>query len=505
MSFLKDVAAPKQTRVGGFLDSVQLPTEQQSYISSLQRREYNLQQTAQRENSFSGILKGTFGSLKERAGTTAKGVLDSLLTPPAPKSLDMQSALQQGWDTISTTIQDSARRFQELPSAFSKGKTGAERAAIVGSAAMGAINDAFIGVTAPLNALRGVPGVGYLADGIHNLFSALGTGGGSVASNALDGLPISQKSKESIRPLVTEVGALVGQLVGGKAGTNVAARISTKSKQILDALDSEINAARLANNIGPVRGIRATGESAETAVQFANKYEPPGTIQIGAKSKEALPVIQAGATEYRPTVKGGFIDSVEVPQKVSSPTGTTRPSVPLGTPEKATSKLAVDIERKLGTELADLPEYSTMNMRDQAQKALDLITENEPRAKKIALGQEKAPQGLREGSVFVAMRERAFQAGDTETLIELSKSKLASEASILGQRIKAFDSGTSDNPVRILQDVQRERVAAVERKSGVKIEEAKAKVVKDIKTEMKKDIPTKRAWEEFIRSIECGY
>jgi hypothetical protein len=310
-----------------------------------------LAEESRKANSVAGVAKNTFkdiGSRFKSAGIAAK---TALTEAPAPKSLDMQGALSKGWEALHHTVVDTQKRFEELPKLlkpmnrgqavrtaveFATGpnkigtaakvirpQVGAvETATISGRAALGVVNTAFLGVTVPLEAMRGIPGAGYVADGIHNVFGALGAGGGALAAEAVDGLPFSQENKEKIRPLVEEIGALtamyLGPKVGGKVHEKTTAKIVKNSQEILKVAEQEIIGARtvLENRIVKVGEVQPSLEATNVKINtpttrhrdYAQKqgYEP-------YTPNEKLPTIDAGETprapkDGMPTIEARYLE-----------------------------------------------------------------------------------------------------------------------------------------------------------------------------------------------------
>ena len=475
MGFLDSVVVPdevktkiKGTSSSGFLNSVSLPTNQTraNQLSAMSKEASDANRLATKEQSIGGVATNALKTITSPVKTFAQGAVEGYKSVPIQEKsfsgIFTGKAPEAGWKVSSDTLSDSANRIEDWGQTISDSKAStASKIAKTGSVGVGWLNNAFTAVTAPLATLSTIPGIGRVADKVNQLFGAIGGGASKVAiEDGVKNLPVSQQTKDEITPLVGELAALAGMIAAGKAGSVAAGKFKTQMKVVTEKIATEVKAQGVAS---------------------------------------------------APQVKGGFLESVIAPERVaetknSSPTGETRPSVPLETPEKATSKLALDIETKLKTELADLPEYNTMNMKEQARLATELLAKDPAFAKEVAMGEKPAPSGLREGSVFIALREKAIAEGDAAGLIDLANSKLASEASILGQRIKAFDDGTgASNPLKEIQAIKKERVMATERKTGVKVDKAKADTVKEIQTEMRKDTPSKQTWEDFIKSLECGY
>lgn len=179
---------------------------------------------------------------------------------------------------------------------------------------------------------------------------------------------------------------------------------------------------------------------------------------------------------------------------------------------KETSGLAKSVNKDaikagLDTGLGSLPEYSRMDMKEQAKMAGDLIAKDPGQAMRVALGDEPSPTShLLPESVYTALRITARDAGDIETLRRLAlESKIVNNATAMGQRIKALDSGQLVDPVTIIQDVKESRAKNIESKSKGTTAKTKKAIVDDIKTELKKTASKRPGWEEFIKEVQCDY
>jgi len=165
------------------------------------------------------------------------------------------------------------------------------------------------------------------------------------------------------------------------------------------------------------------------------------------------------------------------------------------------------IEKGLTDNFSELPEYNQVNVKDQAAKASDLVNTDYETAKSIAMGNKNPPKGLLPESVLMAVRDKALANGDVETIRQLAtNSRLATEATTMGQRIRMLAEKDNTDPISAIQSVQKAREKYLKTK-GVDIEAQKAQTVQDIKDNIEKassgDEPDK--WSDFIKSIECDY
>jgi hypothetical protein len=170
------------------------------------------------------------------------------------------------------------------------------------------------------------------------------------------------------------------------------------------------------------------------------------------------------------------------------------------------SKLAKGIEakaikEKLTRSFGDLPEYSKVNMKDQAEKATKLIAEDEQKANRIALGREQPPAGLLPESVLVAVENKAIADGNIDLLRELAHGDRVGEASVMGQRIRTLAERDPESLVGAIQKVSEARKAALERRIGQSAEKAVAAEVRQIRSAKPK--VTKETFASFVDSLKC--
>lgn len=163
------------------------------------------------------------------------------------------------------------------------------------------------------------------------------------------------------------------------------------------------------------------------------------------------------------------------------------------------------IENKLTQSFSDLPEYQTVNMKEQASKAQELLTKDPEMARRVAMGEELPPEGVLPESVFVAIENKAIKEGDVATLKDLATSSgLTSEATTMGQRIRTLAERDPESPVTAINEVNKARKESAQKRLKTKdTNKSHKEEVAKIKDEIKKVSPTKETWADFIRSIQC--
>jgi hypothetical protein len=233
----------------------------------------------------------------------------------------------------------------------------------------------------------------------------------------------------------------------------------------------------------------------------AKGINPDDVVDVGimqGKEYQAtkLPDTQGGAPlETLPKVPEELMEKV----KGIVGTGETKTrGLAKGVEEKA-------IENKLTETFGSLPEYQTVNMKEQAGKAQDLLTKDYEKAKRIAMGEELAPNDVLPESVFVAVENKAVAEQDVATLKDLaSSSGLSEEATTMGQRIRTLAERNPESPVSAIKEVAKARQETAQKRLKTKdVKKIQKEEVKSIKEHIKKVSPTKETWSDFIRSIQC--
>ena len=172
-------------------------------------------------------------------------------------------------------------------------------------------------------------------------------------------------------------------------------------------------------------------------------------------------------------------------------------------PEIKKSKLGLRvkeeaIEEGLVKQMRGLPEYETMNMKEQAKLASELINSDLEKAKRVAMGKEMPDGKLLPESVFIAMKNWAKQNKDVTFIRQLAKSHTVEEATFMGQRIRALGETDPNDPVKIIRDISQARAkkAKVTKKELTTEEKAIQREIKAVK-KSEEDL------NNFINSIIC--
>jgi hypothetical protein len=163
------------------------------------------------------------------------------------------------------------------------------------------------------------------------------------------------------------------------------------------------------------------------------------------------------------------------------------------------------IEQKLEDSYAGVAGYEKINIKDQARQMDDLINNDLDRAKRIMIGEEPLPDGLRAGAVIKAMEEYALRTGDADLAFELANSPLVSETSVHAQEMRLLAERSPDSATAQLQAIKKARTEAAEKRlqAGETLNGKLKKAKSELNEAVKKSRPTKENWSSFIESIKC--
>lgn len=153
-------------------------------------------------------------------------------------------------------------------------------------------------LSAAFSGAEEVPVAGKVAQGINYIFGKIGEGGGWAASKAVDSLPVSDKTKEEIRPAAEELSAILAQIVAGKAGGVGYKKTETLRTNIKTAITRDI----IETNQLP-RNVYISPEAVRSIFIDESKLSAEESAMI-----KALGLDGAG---YRDAIKNGL--SIEIP------------------------------------------------------------------------------------------------------------------------------------------------------------------------------------------------
>jgi len=223
-----------------------------------------------------------------------------------------------------------------------------------------------------------------------------------------------------------------------------------------------------------------------TLNQKIDKIQRDNIVEAQSEQKE---IVTPEAVTEKPTV-------VEAPAP---------PVIGKGKVSKiAESIQAKFIEQGLTKNFGHLAEYTPIIIKEQAQKASDLINTNIDEARRIIRGDKPLPEGLKGTALITAMEERIKKTADGEMASELASSPLVSGTSAAAQELRLAAERDPESPVKAIQDINKLlEESAKKRRPGKILNQAKINITDNIKNEIKK-ANSSQSWEQFILSIRCS-
>lgn len=165
----------------------------------------------------------------------------------------------------------------------------------------------------------------------------------------------------------------------------------------------------------------------------------------------------------------------------------------------AASVVRKAVANKLDLGLSDVPEYRQISMADQSARAVALLEQDPALARRVALGEVPAPDGLLPESVFVAVENAAIEAGDVATIRDLAtRSDLTAQATQMGQRIRALGERDPESPVAAIKEVITVRMGGAKN-----VPRATEETIAAIRAQLAKSSISREAWASFVDSLRC--
>lgn len=161
----------------------------------------------------------------------------------------------------------------------------------------------------------------------------------------------------------------------------------------------------------------------------------------------------------------------------------------------------VALEKKLTDKMSDLPQYKSINMKEQAKEAADLISTNKQQAIDIIDGKANPPGNLKAQSVHQALEDIAVREGDVELLTKLAKSNVNTELSESAQNLRIAAERDPHSAVEQIRQIRDARAKIAEKRSKTTV----SNEAKDIRKKVEAATPkaTKQDWNSFVKELTC--
>jgi hypothetical protein len=225
-----------------------------------------------------------------------------------------------------------------------------------------------------------------------------------------------------------------------------------------------------------------------------------GNTEAGAIESAKFRIQDNGKTSLLRLIKEKKLTPEQLKQ---IPTETVAPESNIGVSKVAQSVNAKSIEKNLTTGFKDLAGYEKINIKDQAQRAANVLGDlNETRS--ILRGEKPVPSGLNEAMLLKAAEDHAYATKDLSLLQEIANSPLTSETSRSAQTLRILAEREPDSATAKIMELKKAREEAMLKKTK---QRDAAKIVSEAKKEIQKKIkeaqPTRETWSSFIDSIKC--
>jgi hypothetical protein len=161
----------------------------------------------------------------------------------------------------------------------------------------------------------------------------------------------------------------------------------------------------------------------------------------------------------------------------------------------------VALEKKLTDKMGDLPQYKSINMKEQAKEATDLISTNKQQAIDIIDGKANPPGNLKAQSVHQALEDIAVREGDADLLTKLAKSNVNTELSESAQNLRIAAERDPHSAVEQIRQIRDARRATAEKRSKTTV----ANEAKNVRQKVEAATPkaTKQDWNSFVKELTC--
>lgn len=261
----------------------------------------------------------------------------------------------------------------------------------------------------------------------------------------------------------------------------------------------------------------------QPTIDFGGKPSPKDTnlpsIQVGAGPKPAVHLPEGMTyapvetpTAPNPLTKEAPIDTqvvqnstnTETPvEKQTATKSVTQPGIGLPKDVKGNtiSKAAKDVNSNIVSQGFDsLPadeqaHYNSVSRAQQVEDVSNLMSHDIESVKNMVTGKEKIPSHIDPQILYNAMKVYAKQPGETQLLLDLAKSPIATQRSLLAQKLGAAATLAEDStdPVSIIQEIEKAR------ENPVKLKQA----TQDVKDAVESSTPkqTTKSLKDFIDSI----
>jgi hypothetical protein len=181
---------------------------------------------------------------------------------------------------------------------------------------LGSINTVLSPISGTFKSAEQVPGIAPVATGVNSMFGILGEAPKPIADFTVDILPVTDETKEYLRPKFEELAALAAQVVGGKATLDsFTSKSNVLTKEVAERIKADALRVEKPNVVKPTK---ATAKLAGEIENIENNYSKLRKANEFSKDAEASRLriaetdVLANSVDADGTIrtkqKGGAID-----------------------------------------------------------------------------------------------------------------------------------------------------------------------------------------------------
>lgn len=246
--------------------------------------------------TFTGTENGEAKAKAEEYAIEKGGFIQ--VTPPAGVLGRIYTRAKEAFQGALKAYGDAGGDFLSSLNANNPDNTPVRRVAKTVELGVGAAEAILSPVSAVFSGAEEIPVAGKIAQGVNWIFGKVGEGGGWAADNVVDALPVSDKTKEEIRPAATELSTLLAQIALGKAG-EVGVR---RSAALREDIKTKITKDVIETNQLP-RNVYISPEAVRSIFIDSSK--------LSAEEAAMIKELGLDGKGYRDAIKNGI--SIEIP------------------------------------------------------------------------------------------------------------------------------------------------------------------------------------------------
>jgi hypothetical protein len=188
--------------------------------------------------------------------------------------------------------------------------------------------------------------------------------------------------------------------------------------------------------------------------------------------------------------------------------------IPLESTEDAITKRVSGISKNIEAKsiengmvnkgFGELAEYNSSTLKQQSEIVSNMMKTDFDKVKRIAIGEESLPMGMKPATPLSAMEDYAMATKNGELAKQLAKSPLNTQISEAASEVSLSRLRNKDSASFKINEIIKEREnAAVKKMKGVEPDSLKRNIRKSLDDNIKRTQPNKYSWSKFLEDIKC--